>query len=52
MGIGAHESAQYVQELGGKISVESIVNHGTTVTISLPLFHARVESARIGAHTA
>jgi putative PEP-CTERM system histidine kinase len=40
MGIGAYESYQYLQELGGKITVESKVNEGTTVTILLPLFHA------------
>ncbi|MET0520059.1 MAG: XrtA/PEP-CTERM system histidine kinase PrsK [Burkholderiaceae bacterium] len=40
MGIGAYESYQYLQELGGKISVESKVNEGTMVTILLPLFHA------------
>ncbi|MDN3920433.1 XrtA/PEP-CTERM system histidine kinase PrsK [Roseateles violae] len=40
MGIGAYESYQYLQELGGKISVESKLNRGTTVTILLPLFHA------------
>ncbi|MFN3860986.1 MAG: XrtA/PEP-CTERM system histidine kinase PrsK [Roseateles sp.] len=41
MGIGAHESYQYVQELGGKISVQSELNRGTTVTVLLPLFHAQ-----------
>ena len=41
MGIGAHESYQYVQELGGKISVQSELNQGTTVTLLLPLFHAQ-----------
>ena len=40
MGIGAYESYQYLQELGGKITVESKLNEGTTVTILLPLFHA------------
>lgn len=40
MGIGAYESYQYLQELGGKINVESKPNQGTTVTILLPLFHA------------
>ena len=39
MGIGAFESYQYLQELGGKITVESKLNEGTTVTILLPLFH-------------
>jgi putative PEP-CTERM system histidine kinase len=40
MGIGAYESYQYLQELGGKIIVESKPNRGTTVRILLPLFHA------------
>ena len=40
LGIGAYESYQYLQELGGKINVESSLNKGTTVTILLPLFHA------------
>jgi len=44
MGIGAHESYQYVQELGGKISVQSELNRGTTVTLLLPLFHAQTPS--------
>lgn len=40
MGIGAYESYQYLHELGGKITVESKLDQGTTVTILLPLFHA------------
>ena len=46
MGIGAHESYQYVHELGGKISVQSELNQGTTVTVLLPLFHAQSEPGR------
>jgi len=38
MGIGAFESFQYVQELGGKIEVTSEVGKGTTVSLLLPLF--------------
>jgi putative PEP-CTERM system histidine kinase len=38
MGIGAYESFQYVQELGGKIEVDSEQGKGTVVTLSLPLF--------------
>jgi putative PEP-CTERM system histidine kinase len=44
MGIGAHESYQYVHELGGKISVQSELNQGTTVTLLLPLFHAQADA--------
>jgi putative PEP-CTERM system histidine kinase len=47
MGIGAHESYQYVQELGGKISVQSELNRGTTVTLLLPLFHAQAPSGLV-----
>lgn len=39
MGIGAFESFQYLQELGGKINVQSEINQGTVITILLPLFH-------------
>ncbi|MFG6416603.1 XrtA/PEP-CTERM system histidine kinase PrsK [Roseateles sp. DC23W] len=46
MGIGAHESYQYVQELGGKISVDSELNRGTIVTLLLPLFHAQADALR------
>ncbi len=44
MGIGAYESFQYVQELGGKIEVKSELGRGTTVTIRLPLFEMKQAS--------
>ena len=44
MGIGAYESFQYVQELGGKISVESEPDKGTQVTMLVPIFDAGTES--------
>ena len=44
MGIGAYESFQYVQELGGKISVDSALNRGTIVTVLLPLFELQRHS--------
>ena len=44
MGIGAYESFQYVQELGGKILVKSALNEGTVVTLLLPLFEVQQES--------
>jgi signal transduction histidine kinase len=44
MGIGAYESFQYVQELGGKINVDSELGRGTRVTMLLPLFEIQKES--------
>ncbi|WP_295951967.1 XrtA/PEP-CTERM system histidine kinase PrsK [Rhodoferax sp.] len=44
MGIGAYESFQYVQELGGKILVNSALNEGTLVTLLLPLFEVHQDS--------
>jgi putative PEP-CTERM system histidine kinase len=44
MGIGAYESFQYVQELGGRIEVDSALNIGTRVSMSFPLFEIRNES--------
>lgn len=44
MGIGAYESFQYVQELGGRINVESELNVGTTITLLLPLFDTQKTS--------
>ncbi|MDI4631725.1 PEP-CTERM system histidine kinase PrsK [Pelomonas sp. V22] len=44
MGIGAYESYQYIQELGGKINVESEPGQGTRITLLLPLFHATAAS--------
>jgi putative PEP-CTERM system histidine kinase len=41
MGIGAYESSQYIQELGGKISVISEPDKGTEVTLLIPLFNGR-----------
>lgn len=38
MGIGAYESFQYVHELGGRVSVDSVVDVGTQVNLLLPLF--------------
>jgi putative PEP-CTERM system histidine kinase len=44
MGIGAYESFQYVNELGGNISVQSEPDKGTRVTLLVPLFEAHTES--------
>lgn len=51
MGIGAYESFQYVQELGGKVSVDSEVNAGTRVSLLLPLFVAGNEVSISAANT-
>ena len=40
MGIGAYESRQYIQEIGGTVTVESEPGHGTIVTVLLPLLEA------------
>jgi putative PEP-CTERM system histidine kinase len=44
MGIGAYECQQYLQELGGKISVQSTVGSGTRVEMLLPLLDLPTES--------
>lgn len=44
MGIGAYESFQYVQELGGRIEVDSEPGQGTTVKMLLPLVENQKES--------
>jgi putative PEP-CTERM system histidine kinase len=44
MGIGAHESARYLRELGGSISVRSEPGCGTEITMLLPL----IETERPG----
>ena len=44
MGIGAFESFQYVQELGGRIVVDSKLGAGTKIQVLLPLFDVRTTS--------
>lgn len=44
MGIGAFESYQYVQELGGRIDVESTPGQGTCMRMLLPLFELNARS--------
>lgn len=44
MGIGAHESYLYIQELGGKIMVESTENVGSLFRVTLPLIDVRAGS--------
>ncbi|MDP2809142.1 MAG: PEP-CTERM system histidine kinase PrsK [Rhodocyclaceae bacterium] len=44
MGIGAYESRQYIQELGGDIRVESAENAGTLFRVRLPLIEVRKTS--------
>jgi signal transduction histidine kinase len=40
MGIGAYESFQYVQELGGRVQVDSTPGAGTQVRLLLPCFES------------
>ncbi|MDP3086371.1 MAG: PEP-CTERM system histidine kinase PrsK [Rubrivivax sp.] len=44
MGIGSYESAQYIQELGGIIAVDSALGRGTVISLTLPLFEASAHS--------
>jgi putative PEP-CTERM system histidine kinase len=44
MGIGAYESFQYVQELGGRVEVDSTPDVGTQVRLLLPAFAAAGDS--------
>jgi putative PEP-CTERM system histidine kinase len=45
MGIGAFESREYIQELGGQLGVTSAPSLGTTFNISLPLYRAETQLA-------
>jgi putative PEP-CTERM system histidine kinase len=44
MGIGAYESRQYIQEIGGSLSVESELGRGTVVTVLLPLLEVSIKA--------
>lgn len=46
MGIGAYETKQYVNELGGEIKVESTVGQGSVFRVYLPLIVMNTEPAR------
>lgn len=46
MGVGAYESAQYINELGGRIHVQSKENEGTLITIQVPACQNETESPR------
>jgi signal transduction histidine kinase len=37
MGIGAYQTREFIESLGGKVLVESTVGEGTTFTVILPL---------------
>ncbi len=37
MGIGAYDAKNYIEEVGGMITVESEVNQGTVFTLSIPM---------------
>jgi putative PEP-CTERM system histidine kinase len=43
MGIGAYESYQYVQELGGSMTVDSTLGSGTTIRVLLPLYEVSAD---------
>jgi signal transduction histidine kinase len=43
MGIGLHESLQYVRELGGRIEPRSTAGHGTVMSVWLPLLDAGLD---------
>jgi signal transduction histidine kinase len=45
MGIGAYESMQYVQELGGRVQVDSTPGAGTQVRLLLPRFESPAGAA-------
>jgi signal transduction histidine kinase len=47
MGIGTYESLQYIQELGGKMTVDSQEGEGTLVTLLLPLLDVRATGRNI-----
>jgi signal transduction histidine kinase len=44
MGIGMHESRQYLHELGGRIDVASTPGSGTLMTVRLPLLDLHTET--------
>ena len=44
MGVGAFESYQYVQELGGRLNVDSTPGQGTCIRMQLPLFELTARS--------
>lgn len=48
MGIGTYESQQYIRELGGSISVQSVEGEGTLMTVLLPLFETQFDSDLMG----
>ncbi|TFW29870.1 XrtA/PEP-CTERM system histidine kinase PrsK [Massilia horti] len=45
MGIGAFESREYIQELGGRLEVSSTPGFGTTFNVILPLHGMHVQEA-------
>lgn len=48
MGLGAFESLQYVEELGGRLTVASTPGQGTNIEVRLPLFRDEVARAEVG----
>ena len=37
MGIGVYQTREFITALGGKVDVESVVDEGTTFTITIPV---------------
>jgi putative PEP-CTERM system histidine kinase len=48
MGIGAYESRQYIQEIGGSLAVDSEPGRGTVITVRLPLLETGAERTLYG----
>jgi len=52
MGIGAYESFKYIEELGGRVQVDTTPEVGTRVRLLLPLFKAHVDAVPAGTELA
>ena len=47
-GIGMYQCRDWIQQWRGQLSVESVVGHGTTVTVALPIDHSFLAGDKIG----
>jgi signal transduction histidine kinase len=50
MGVGAHDSREYIRALGGDIGVTSTPGKGTVFRISLPVASTAQRSDRMAGH--